>query len=510
VQVNSSVPRQGKTRGGPTVDAMNDPSGGAEDALLVAERYLLEREVGRGGMGAVWLGQDVVLHRHVALKQIGTMPGSDTADVERVRREARVSAMLNHENVVAVFDLVEGEDHQHWLVMEYLASQNLAERIRRDGPLSPDDAAELLAQAAHALAAAHRAGIVHRDVKPSNMLVTDDDTLKLGDFGIARAKSDVTLTQTGIVTGSPSYLAPEVAAGQPATPASDVWSLGATLFHVVSGQPPYDASENLMGTLYRIVHEDPPRTDKAGWLDPVLRATMHRDPAARWSADDVARFLAHGPTDTARAVPVTAAAPIAATQVLPTVPTTGPEPGGAPPPAPAGAPPGDTVSGGDTRAIDRRAPAGRPRRTTWIVAAAVALVLAVALGGWLLASNDDPSSPPAGSGNPSTKPAAPAQATAAGMEDFIAQYLDTVTRDPETTWKQLTPSFQASSKGYDGYTGFWSTVESATPRNVDANPDDMTVGYTVDYVMKNGDRRTEDVTLELVFKDGRYLINYER
>ena len=92
----------------------------------------------------------------------------------------------------------------------------------------------------------------------------------------------------------------------------------------------------------------------------------------------------------------------------------------------------------------------------------------------------------------------------------MAQYLDTVTRDPETTWEQLTPSFQESSNGYDGYTGFWSTVESATPRNIDANPDDMTVSYTVDYVMKNGDRRTEDVTLELVFKDGRYLINYER
>ena len=478
---------------------MTDPSGTAGDAVVVAERYLLEREVGRGGMGAVWLGQDVVLHRHVALKQIGTMPGSDTADVDRVRREARVSAMLNHENVVAVFDLVEGDDQQYWLVMEYLASQNLAQRIRRDGPLSPDDAAALLVQAAHALAAAHRAGIVHRDVKPSNMLVTDDDVLKLGDFGIARAKSDVTLTQTGIVTGSPSYLAPEVAAGQSATPASDVWSLGATLFHAVSGQPPYDASENLMGTLYRIVHEDPPRTDRAGWLDPVLRATMHRDPAARWSADDVARFLSRGPSGAA-AVPATAAAP-ATTQVLPTVPASPPEAGGAPPVAP----PDDS----GTRAIDRRPPA-RSRRTPWLVAALVALVLAVALGGWLLARGDEGSSPPAGSGNPSTKPAAPAQATAAGMEDFIAQYLDTVTRDPETTWEQLTPSFQASSNGYDGYTGYWSTVESATPRNIDANPDDMTVGYTVDYVMKNGDRRTEDVTLELVFEKGRYLINYER
>ena len=333
---------------------------------VVADRYRLEREVGRGGMGAVWLGKDTVLKRQVALKAIGRMPGADQPDGERVRREARVSAQLNHEHVVAVFDLVETDD-QHWLVMEYLESLNLAQRIWRDGPLPPDEAAELMAQAAEALAAAHRAGIVHRDVKPSNMLVTDDGLLKLGDFGIARAKSDVTLTQTGIVTGSPSYLAPEVAAGQSATPASDVWSLGATLFHVVAGHPPYDASDNLMGTLYRIVHEDPPRTDRAGWLDPVLRATMHRDPATRWSAAQVAAFLNRGPEVDA-----------GSTRVMPAVPAHPPEPDPAPRPratqVPVGGEPVPPAPAGGDRA----------RRTAIAVGSVLALLLVVAFGIWLL------------------------------------------------------------------------------------------------------------------------------
>ena len=283
-------------------------SNDAVDARVVAYRYRLEREVGRGGMGAVWLGMDLLLDRPVALKQIGKLPGQDEPDAARVRREARVSAMLNHEHVVAVFDLVESDD-QPWLVMEYLESENLAQRIRREGPATPDHAAALMTQAADALAAAHRAGIVHRDVKPSNMLVTREGLLKLGDFGIARAKSDVTLTQAGLVTGSPSYLAPEVAAGQGASTASDVWSLGATLYHVVVGEPPYDASENLMGTLYRIVHEEPPRTERAGWLDPLLRATMHREPSARWTADQVATFLARGPHEEPDSTQVMAAVP---------------------------------------------------------------------------------------------------------------------------------------------------------------------------------------------------------
>ncbi|RYP85842.1 serine/threonine protein kinase [Nocardioides guangzhouensis] len=474
----------------------------AAGSRVVADRYRLEREVGRGGMGSVWLGSDTVLHRQVALKQIGRMPGADQPDGERVRREARVSAMLNHENVVAVFDLVETAD-QHWLVMEYLESLNLAQRIRRDGPLPPDEAAALLAQAAQALAVAHRSGIVHRDVKPSNMLVTDDGLLKLGDFGIARAKSDVTLTQTGLVTGSPSYLAPEVAAGQGATTASDVWSLGATLFHAVAGHPPYDATENLMGTLYRIVHEEPPRTDRAGWLDPVLRATMHRDPAGRWTAEQVALFLAHGPAD-----PL-ADEPSGRTQVMPAVPV-----------AAVAAPPDDPPPATQTQVVGEPVPAAPPagprrgRRTPIVAAAAVLLLLAVVLGGWLLTRGDDEPNGASGSGAGPSEPTSqaakkPAKATAQGMEDFITSYLATVTQDPATTWKQLTPSFQQASGGFGSYSGYWGTIASATPSNVQADPQAMTVSYHVEYVRKDGSKVSDDVTLGLVFEDGTYLVNEE-
>src|SRR3954452_11411731 len=227
---------------------------------MIAGRYSLDREIGRGGMGAVGLGCDEVLGRQVALKQIGLLPGADHADLARAEREARLSARLNHPHVVAVFDsVVDPETDARWLVMEYVDGATLGQLVRRGGPLSPDDAAPLLRETADALAAAHAAGIVHRDVKPSNILVDRTWRVKLTDFGIARIAADPSLTQTGLLTGSPAYLAPEVASGHRGDEAVDVWSLGATTFHVLSGRPPYDIGEYVLGGLYRIVNEEPPR-----------------------------------------------------------------------------------------------------------------------------------------------------------------------------------------------------------------------------------------------------------
>ncbi len=213
---------------------------------MIAGRYTLSREIGRGGMGAVWLGRDELLGRDVALKRLGGSPGAGNPDFERAEREAKLAARLNHPHVVAVFDLVDDGDEQ-WLVMEHVEGLNLSALVKRDGPLTVDQAAIVIRQAAEALAEAHAAGIVHRDVKPSNILVTPTGQVKLTDFGIARAEADASLTQTGLVTGSPAYLAPEVATGRTATDASDVWSLGATLFHALEGVPPYDTDDNVLG-----------------------------------------------------------------------------------------------------------------------------------------------------------------------------------------------------------------------------------------------------------------------
>ncbi len=260
---------------------------------LVGGRYLLQRQIGQGGMGAVWLAVDKVLGREVAVKRLGMFSDRGALDLVRAEREARLAARLNHPHVVAVFDFVAEGDEQ-WLVMEHVAGTDLAAVTADDGGLAPAEAAALLAQVAAALVAAHTAGIVHRDVKPSNILIAADGTAKLADFGIARAR-DSTVTVSGSVTGSPAYLAPEVAAGQPATEASDVWSLGATLYQALTGRPPYDTSDSVLSAMYRIVHEAPPRLPGAGWPADLLEVTMATDPADRWPMSRVSEYLAAGP-----------------------------------------------------------------------------------------------------------------------------------------------------------------------------------------------------------------------
>ena len=290
---------------------------------MIAGRYTLEREIGRGGSGTVHLAHDEVLGRTVAIKRIGVMPGTDAADMQRAEREARLAASLNHPHVVAVFDLVE-EDDCHWLVMEYVEGQTLSQLVRTEGPLETTAAAALLAQTADALTDAHAGGIVHRDVKPSNILVSDG-VAKLSDFGIARSANDASLTQTGLVTGSPAYLAPEVASGSSATPASDVWSLGATLFHAVSGRPPYDVGGNLIGALYKIVHEEPPSLPDGHPMAGLLGVMLVRDPQQRWPmrrVRDELQRLARGQQSQVPTRPVPARGEQSPTGVLPAVRTT--------------------------------------------------------------------------------------------------------------------------------------------------------------------------------------------
>jgi serine/threonine protein kinase len=450
-------------------------------------------------MGAVWLGRDTVLGREVALKRIGMIPGATSPDLERAEREARLAARLNHPHVVAVFDLVTDDDGT-WLVMEYVEGVTLAALVKTDGALLPDEAAPLVRQAADALTAAHGAGIVHRDVKPSNILVTHAGEVKLSDFGIARAEADASLTQTGLVTGSPAYLAPEVASGSAATEASDVWSLGATLFHALAGHPPYDVTDNLMGALFRIVHEEPPRLSNAGWLAPALEHTMAREPTERWSMQEVRDFLDGGHDMTVHPTsPVFV--PEDETRILQPTPA---EPMAVPPVSP-----------------DPEAPPGPRRRSPWpwvaavvvVVAAAVIAVAALTSGG----GGGTPSSigPTTSSGTTRSSPSSPTSsspstaADAAAMSQFITSYLSTVTTDDHSTFDMLTPAYQQASGHYGGYHGFWKTIESATPSNVQADPANMTVSYDVSYVKTDGSRTTGHVTLDLVRHGASYLISGE-
>jgi serine/threonine protein kinase len=471
----------------------------------IAGRYRLEREIGRGGMGEVWLAEDVVLQRRVAAKRIGALPGTTDADLERVRREAQVSAMLNHEHVVVVFDLVE-EAGQHWLVMEYVESENLAELVRRGGPISPDAAARLIAQAAAALAAAHQAGIVHRDVKPSNILVTPEGQVKLGDFGIARLEADQQLTRTGLLVGSPGFLAPEVAGGSPASPASDMWSLGATIFHAVEGHSPYETVDgNVIGTLYRIVNEPVPQPEHAGWLTPLIGQLMRHDPSSRWDSTRAAAYLAGGP-DGGLATADHGAGRGPARPAAGACRACGRahqrDPGRAAGraraiPTPTGAPRGPDRDrpGRRDRAAVRRVPGPRHEQRRWTGGRS----------GHGHQHGGSTGTSPGDGASASTSPAS-SEATDAGITSFIESYLATAPKDPQAAFAQLTPEFQDQSGGLDGYSGFWDTIATATPSNIEPDADRLTVSYDVAYVRDDGGHSNDSVSLDLDFQDGKYLI----
>jgi hypothetical protein len=257
---------------------------------LIAGRYSVLRAIGQGGMGTVWLCRDQVLGREVAVKQIGALPGESATETKRAMREARSAAALNHPNAVAVYDVVDHEGRP-WLVMEYVEGQTLADEISRDGQLSPQRVADIGAQLAGALARAHERRIVHRDIKPGNVLIDKAGRPKISDFGIARGHGDEQLTQVGFITGTPGYLSPELARGGDPHPASDVWALGATLYTAVEGQPPYEPRSNPIALLRAIATERPRPMTHAGALAPAIDAMMHEDPARRWDMVTSAKRL---------------------------------------------------------------------------------------------------------------------------------------------------------------------------------------------------------------------------
>lgn len=254
-------------------------------ARLLGNRYRLDSVVGRGGMGTVWRALDVMLDREVAVKEVVFPPGLNDDEIgvlyERTFREARASARLNHSGVVTVHDVVQ-ESGRPWIVMELVLAPSLQDIIER-GPMDHRRVADIGLQMLGALRHAHEKGILHRDVKPSNVLITDSGRVVLTDFGIAQVEGDATLTQTGLVMGSPAYIPPERAQGERAVPASDLWALGATLYAAVEGRSPYERSD-AMSSLQAALTEPVPPARNAGPLAPVLDGLLARQPVHRMTA----------------------------------------------------------------------------------------------------------------------------------------------------------------------------------------------------------------------------------
>ncbi|MER7415350.1 protein kinase [Micromonospora peucetia] len=273
---------------------------------LVADRYRLLSPLGQGGMGRVWKARDEVLHRDVAIKELVPPPSLTDEERREMRerslREARAIARLNHINVVRVFDVLR-TDGDPWIVMEYVPSKSLQDTLAEDGPVTPARAVEIGLGVLAALKSAHKAGVMHRDVKPGNVLLGDDGRVVLTDFGLATIPGDPNVTRTGMVLGSPAYISPERAREGTAGPEADLWSLGATLYAAVEGKSPY-ARPSAISTLAALATEPMPPPKNAGPLKPVLNGLLRKDPNERITAEVAEKLLRRAGGKRTRTIPL--------------------------------------------------------------------------------------------------------------------------------------------------------------------------------------------------------------
>ncbi|MFI6105579.1 protein kinase [Streptomyces sp. NPDC051310] len=331
---------------------------------LVAGRYRLLDPLGEGGMGVVWRARDEVLGREVAVKEVRAPAGLAAADEQRLyarlEREAWAAARVSHRNVVTVYD-VATEGGRPWIVMELVRGVTLSDALDAEGPVPPRRAAHIGAEVLAALRAAHGAGVLHRDVKPGNVLLANDGRVVLTDFGVAAVEGTSPLTMTGELIGSPEFLAPERALGRTPGPASDLWSLGVLLYAAVEGNSPFRRNTPL-STLRAAVDEELPPPRRAGPLAPVIEGLLRKDPAERLSADEAAhRLRVVGAGGGARTGPVAASDTSAATV--------------------AAFPPEGTAGPAGPRASGSTVPAAQQSRRAVAVLVAGAAFLLLAVGG---------------------------------------------------------------------------------------------------------------------------------
>ncbi|MEU1590365.1 protein kinase [Micromonospora sp. NPDC005710] len=367
--------------------------------LLIAGRYRLLDLVGTGGMGRVWLARDEMLHRDVAVKEV--VPPSWLAETEREElrlrtlREARTAARLNHPNVVRLYDVVHDRESP-WIVMEYVPSRSVQQIISAEGPLSPQRTARIGLAVLAALRAAHAAGVLHRDVKPHNVLVADDGRVVLTDFGLATFDGgEGAMTGPGTVLGSPQFVAPERAREGVSDARTDLWSLGATLYATVEGQSPY-ARSSAMATLSALATEPPDPMRRAGPLGPVLTGLLQRDPWRRLTAAEAEPLLRSAAASHDEPAGSTPSAAVAAVR--------GTGRAVAPRPVEPAGPAGDPAT---PSSRPPRTGSSRRRRLIALGGAATALLVAGGVTLALVNQHGDPT-PPSGSGGgaPTPRPAA--------------------------------------------------------------------------------------------------------
>jgi len=520
----------------------------SDEGELIAGRYRLISRLGSGAMGVVWQGRDERLHRTVAIKQLLLPAGLNGNEAEEARRramrEARITARLHHVHAIAVFDVVEHEE-QPCLIMEYLASRSLATVLSVQGVLPPTQIASIGSQIASALAAAHRAGIVHRDIKPGNVLLADDGTAKITDFGVSHAVGDVTVTATGMLAGTPAYLAPEVAQGQNANFSSDVFSLGATLYTALEGTPPFGVTTNPIALLHQVASGEiiPPR--RSGPLTPVLLRLLARNPGERPTMHQAHEALARLDASLARRQNNLSGT---VQQALIQAPL-----------------PGETLTlmrstGTDAPASPASAEGHQhrwPQHRKLLAGVMTVVLLATGVLAAVLISHanvtgadataptsgnsvpspqihpsptgpstttqlpptsalDDPAqSPPALPTPPepsSTTPIIPTnpggpQGTPEQLAAAITDYYTLVPGNLPVAWDRLTGNYQQShAGGFTGYQNFWNTVQQVTVFNVSATHGDM-VDATIDYFFKDGRVVEERTSYGLIAENGLWKID---
>ncbi|ONI80869.1 hypothetical protein ALI22I_44315 [Saccharothrix sp. ALI-22-I] len=515
----------------------------------IAGRYRLTERIGSGGMGVVWRAEDTRLRRIVAVKELLSRTGFDQESVDRAVREGRIAARLQHANVIALYDVVEHDGHP-WLIMEYLPSRSLATVITERGRLPADEVVRLGVQLASGLSAAHKAGVVHRDVKPGNVLVTEFGTVKITDFGTSRAADEAAVTASGMLVGTPAYLAPEVARGGKGEFPADVFALGSTLYAAVEGAPPFGQDGNTIALLHRVADGRFAPPQHAGPLAPVLMRLLDSNPETRPTMAEAEEMLREvrfdetpapvpGPTPTAvmpAPVPVEPSpAEHAHVQYTHARDSSAQQP-------PAQATPAQVTYAG-TGAVPAAGPGEEPRRDRKAALAVLSVVVLIAAMVIVyLVNRDEGESPLAGSptattetqgaptsaadtatqpagttaAEPPTTTTAPAEPTTEpttqppaeiGSDQAVSEYFGLLPNNMEAAYARLTDRFKAAwSPTFADYQGWWGQMSAVSVSNVQAvGPD--TVSASLSYTFKDGRSVVEQNVYTLVKVNGQWAID---